>query len=120
MKMSEISIEKYTQKMRCRYSRMTGRRGRGRLLDELVEMTGWDRKHANKVLLGKRRTEGRRGKRGAPTRYEEADGNSQDMLAGDGSAMRQAYEGHAWVVVEALGLLRGSPPSTYQGQRGEH
>ena len=55
--------------MRCRYSRMTGRRGRGRLLDELVEMTGWDRKHANKVLLGKRRTTGRRGKRGAPTRY---------------------------------------------------
>jgi hypothetical protein len=69
MKMSETSIEEYTQKMRCRYLRMTGKRGRGRLLDELVEMTGWDRKHANKVLLGKRRVKGRRGKRGAPTRY---------------------------------------------------
>lgn len=71
MKMSEISIKEYTQKIRCRYSRMTGRRGRGRLLDELVEMTGWDCKHANKVLLGKRRAKGRRGKRGAPTRYRK-------------------------------------------------
>ena len=35
----------------------------------LVEITDWDRKHANKVLLGRRRGKGRRGKRGAPTRY---------------------------------------------------
>jgi hypothetical protein len=39
------------------------------LLDEFVEITGWDRKHANKVLLGSRRRKGRRGKRGAPRRY---------------------------------------------------
>lgn len=31
---------------------MTGRRTRGRLLDEFVEVTGWERKHANKLLLG--------------------------------------------------------------------
>jgi len=67
--MSEASIEEYTKKMRARYGRMTGRQARGRLLDEFVEMTGWDRKHANKVLLGKRRRKGRRGKRGAPRRY---------------------------------------------------
>ena len=48
---------------------MTGRKARGKLLDEFVEVTGWDRKHANKVLLGKRRQKGRRGKRGAPSRY---------------------------------------------------
>jgi hypothetical protein len=69
MGMSETSIEEYTEKMRCRYARMTGRKARGRLLDELVELTGWNRKHANKVLLGKRRRKGRRGKRGAPIRY---------------------------------------------------
>jgi hypothetical protein len=37
-------------------------------------MTGWERKHVNKVLLGKRRREGRRGKQGAPRRYEEVMG----------------------------------------------
>jgi len=68
MSMSEASIEEYTKKMRARYGRMTGRQARGRLLDEFVEMTGWDRKHANKVLLGKRRRKGRRGKREAPRR----------------------------------------------------
>ena len=69
MEMSEKSIEEYTEKMRGRYARMTGKMARGVLLDEFVEVTGWDRKHANKVLLGKRRRKGRRGKRGAPIRY---------------------------------------------------
>jgi hypothetical protein len=52
--------------MRARYARLTGRKARGKLLDEFIEITGWERKHANKVLLGKRRSKGRRGKRGAP------------------------------------------------------
>jgi hypothetical protein len=40
---------------------MTGRKARGKVLDEFVEVTGWDRKHANKVMLGiKRRIKGRR------------------------------------------------------------
>ena len=69
MGMSETSIEEYTKKMRARYGRLTGRKARGKLLDEFVEITGWERKHANKVLLGKRRRKGRRGKRGAPRRY---------------------------------------------------
>lgn len=69
MKMSETSIEEYTEKMRGRYARMTGKKARSKLLDEFVEITAWDRKHANKVLLGKRRRYGQRGKRGAPTRY---------------------------------------------------
>lgn len=75
MGMSETSIEEYTKKMRARYGRLTGRKARGKLLDEFVEITGWDRKHANKVLLGKRRSKGRRGKRGAPRRY------GSDLLA---------------------------------------
>ncbi len=71
MKMSEKSIEEYTEKLRGRYARMTGKRARGKLLDECVEVTGWERKHVNKVLLGiKRRSKGRRGKRGAPVRYD--------------------------------------------------
>jgi hypothetical protein len=69
MGMSETSTEEYTKKMRARYARLRGRKARGKLLDEFVEITGWDRKHANKVLLGTRRRKGRRGKRGAPRRY---------------------------------------------------
>ena len=70
MAMSERSIEEYTEKMRARYARMTGRIARGKLLDEFVEVTGWEGKHANKVLLGiKRRSQGRRGTRGSPTSY---------------------------------------------------
>jgi hypothetical protein len=69
MGMSETSTEEYTKKMRARYGRLTGRKARGKLLDEFVEITGWDRKHANKVLLGTRRRKGRRGKRGSPRRY---------------------------------------------------
>ena len=68
--MSETTIEEYTKKMRGRYSRMKGRKARASLLDEYVAVTGWERKHANKVLLGVRRVKGRRGKRGAPKRYE--------------------------------------------------
>lgn len=69
MGMSEKSTEEYTKKVRARYARLTSRQARGKLLDEFIEITGWERKHANKVLLGKRRSEGRRGKRGAPKKY---------------------------------------------------
>jgi hypothetical protein len=69
MRMSESRIKEYSEKMRRRYGGKRGRKARSRLLDEFVEMTGWERKHANKVLLGKRRREGRLGKRGAPCRY---------------------------------------------------
>lgn len=50
---------------------MRGRGARGVLLDEYVEVTGWERKHANKVLLGHKRKSGRRSKHGAPRRYFE-------------------------------------------------
>lgn len=70
MEMSETSKAEFTQKMRGRYSRMRGKQARSRLIDELVEVTGWDRKHANKVLLGiKRQRGGRAGKRGAEKEY---------------------------------------------------
>ena len=69
MVMSEKSIEEYTEIMRERYSRMTGRRARSKILDEFITLTGWERKHANKVLLGHKRKSGSRGKRGAPRQY---------------------------------------------------
>lgn len=72
MSMSEKSIEEYTMKMRERYARMTGRRAKTKLLDELVEVTGWERKHANKVILGQKRKSGTKGQRGAPQQYNEA------------------------------------------------
>jgi hypothetical protein len=61
MGMSGKSTEEYTEKTLVRYGRLTGLRARGKLLDEFVEVTGWERKHANKVLLGTRRRKGRRG-----------------------------------------------------------
>lgn len=68
--MSETSKAEYTEKMRGRYSRMKGKQARSRLIDEFVEVTGWERKHANKVLLGiKRQRGGRAGKRGAEKEY---------------------------------------------------
>lgn len=72
MAMSEPSIEEYTEKMRERYARMTGRKAKSRLLDEFISITGWERKHANKVLLGLKRKSGTRGKRGAPKQYNPA------------------------------------------------
>ena len=72
MAMSETSIEEYTEKMRERYARMTGRKAKSKLLDEFISITGWERKHANKVLLGLKRKSGSRGKRGAPKQYNPA------------------------------------------------
>lgn len=69
MEMSEKSKKEYTEKMRERYARMRGKQARSVLLDEFTAVTGWERKYANKVLLGRRRKSGRRGKRGAPRRY---------------------------------------------------
>ena len=71
MAMSEKSIEEYTEKMRERYARMTGRKARTKMLDEFIAVTGWERKHANKVILGHKRKSGSRGKRGAPKQYEQ-------------------------------------------------
>lgn len=71
MAMSEKSIEEYTRKMRERYARMTGRRARSKMLDEFIAVTGWERKHANKVILGHKRKSGSRGQRGAPKQYEQ-------------------------------------------------
>jgi hypothetical protein len=49
--MSQLSRKEYLAKMRWRYARR-GREGKSRLLDELCEVCGYDRKHAIKLLGG--------------------------------------------------------------------
>ena len=39
--------------MRESYARITARRAQSNLLDEMVTKTGWGRKRANQVLLGR-------------------------------------------------------------------
>lgn len=71
MAMSETSTREYTQKMRGRYGRMSGKQARSRLLDEYVAVTGFERKYAIKVLRGSRRPVGGVGRRGVGKRYDE-------------------------------------------------
>ena len=54
MEMSQQSITEYTEKMRGRYQRRTGKQARSKLLDEYVEVNGCERKHANKILRNQR------------------------------------------------------------------
>jgi len=72
--MSEKSIEEYTEKLRERYGRMTGRQARGKVLDEYIEVTGFERKYAIKVLGGKRRRGSGASRRGRKRTYEESSG----------------------------------------------
>lgn len=64
MEMSRESIDEYTEKMRERYAGMSGSQACSRLLDEYVEVTGFERKYGNKVLPGKRRQPGQRSQLG--------------------------------------------------------
>ena len=66
--MSKKSRREYTEKMRMRYQQMTGKRARSKLLDEYCEVTGHDRKYANKLLLGLRGA-GPPGKAGRKSTY---------------------------------------------------
>lgn len=70
--MSQKSIEQYTWKLRERYGRMSGRQARGKLLDEYIEVTGFERKYAIKVLGGKRRKGAGRSRRGRKPIFNES------------------------------------------------
>ena len=50
--MSQLSRKEYLAKMRWRYAQR-GREGKSRLLDELCEVCGYERKHAIKLLGNK-------------------------------------------------------------------
>ena len=72
--MSRNTTRELLLKMRERYARRTGREARGKLIDEVCELCGYDRKHAIKVLGGKRPIVGEKGRRGGPRRrYGEAE-----------------------------------------------
>ena len=43
MEMSKKSIDEYTEKLRGHYSRMTGRQAKGKLLDDYIAVTGFQR-----------------------------------------------------------------------------
>jgi hypothetical protein len=68
--MTQASIREYTEVMRGRYQR-SGKKEKGRILDEFTQVVGCQRKSAIRLLKGKRRSEdGRR--RGRPRRYGSA------------------------------------------------
>ena len=67
------SLEDYTEVMRGRYARRTGRQARSLLLDEYCQTAGLERKYAIKVLRGQRRNGGSGGARGARPTYTAKD-----------------------------------------------
>ncbi len=73
--MSRESRDEYLEKMRERYRRRAGKGARSALLDEFCEVTGHERKYANKLLRAQRGPK-RRGKwrtkaRGVSKTYDE-------------------------------------------------
>lgn len=54
--------------MKQRYARRPGREARGRLLDEVCELCGYERKHALKVVSGRLPIAGGKRRRGGPRR----------------------------------------------------
>lgn len=73
LKMSEKSREEVILSMRNRYAGR-GREGRSRLIDELCELCGYERKYAIKVLGGKRRIAGKSARNaGAKPKYGEGE-----------------------------------------------
>ena len=50
--MTQRSIKEYAEVMRRRYLK-ANRREKGRLLDEFVQVTGYHRKSAIRILLGR-------------------------------------------------------------------
>ena len=80
MEMSKKSIDEYTQKLRERYSRMTGRQAKGKLLDEYIAVSGYERKYAIKVLGGTRRKTLGKSQRGKKCKFTPAVGKALKTL----------------------------------------
>ena len=72
--MSAKSRKEVLEQARQRYGKR-GREGRSRLLDEVCELCGYERKYAIKVLSGKRAIVGSKGRKrgGSPAIYGEAE-----------------------------------------------
>ena len=61
--MSKEATREYVVRTRIRYGAMTGKRAKGRVLDEFCVTTGMERKHAIKVLRAPGDPPERRGRR---------------------------------------------------------
>ena len=70
--MSAKSRKEVLEQARQRYCKR-GREGRSRLLDEVCELCGYERKYAIKVLSGKRAIVGSRKRGGSQAIYGEAE-----------------------------------------------
>ncbi len=70
MKMSKQATEEYMLRMRNRYSCLTKKVAKTHLLDEFCNITGYDRKHAIKLLNGK--SGNRTNKAGRKGKYDAA------------------------------------------------
>ncbi|MDC0302700.1 transposase family protein [bacterium] len=80
MEMSKKSVDEYTEKLRERYARMTGRQAKGKLLDEYTAVTGFERKYAIKVLGGSRRKASGKSRRGRKRKFTPAVGKALKTL----------------------------------------
>jgi hypothetical protein len=69
MKMKSVPRDQQLDRLRQRYAGR-GKQGKGRLLDELCEQWGYERKHAIKLLRPTSSLPARTRLRGAPPRYE--------------------------------------------------
>lgn len=70
--MSLPSRREYVQAMRGRYAKAKTRKERGHLLDELVEVAGFDRKHAIKLMRQPRKPPEKKPRRKRAKKYLEA------------------------------------------------
>ena len=102
--MSAKSRKEVLEQARQRYGKR-GREGRSRLLDEVCELCGYERKYAIKVLSGKRAIVGKqRAQAGRFADYLRGGGTRghQSDLAGSRTTLRQAPEGGAEGMAAAL------------------
>ena len=67
------TLDDYTELMRSRYARRTGRCARSKLLGEFCNVTGFERKYAIKILNGQRRRRSSTKQRGAKPTYTAED-----------------------------------------------
>ncbi|MFT6621127.1 MAG: hypothetical protein ACJASX_004044 [Limisphaerales bacterium] len=75
--MSKETLDEYIPRVRRRYSRMTGKTGRSRVLGEFCAVTGYGRKHAIKVLRGQKRSGKGPGRGFAPTLFSPEQSSNQ-------------------------------------------
>ena len=101
--MSAKSRKEVLEQARQRYGKR-GREGRSRLLDEVCELCGYERKYAIKVLSGKRAIMGSRAQGGRFAGYLRGGGTRghQSDLADGRTTMRQAAKGGAEGMAAAL------------------